>query len=286
MFGKAHQKNQVEGAMNTCLGYIEFTKDSAVKHVKVRHRMDSAEDPRRERKVMRLLKNVDGVVSLLEEEEKKYTCCEEHLVTPLCNGGDLFNHVFDRADKGEFEKGHETFVNGMVVKQYIVDLLDIVKRVHDKGVVHLDLSPENVCLHDGRPVLIDFGCGQEVVKDRIFVSALAGKQAYRAPELGAPRFQGVQVDPYKVDVFAVGIMLYVLTTGNFLFEKYSDANWRYMWRHRMNLGAMLKKRLAKIGAFHEDDYMELLARALEMDPSKRATMEELVNHPFVTKIKK
>lgn len=84
------------------------------------------------------------------------------------------------------------------------------------GVIHRDVSPHNVFLtYDGHVKVIDFGIAKAKSTDALTKTGeLKGKAVYMAPE----QFKGAAIDR-RVDVFALGVMLFELTTGKRLFER-------------------------------------------------------------------
>ena len=94
----------------------------------------------------------------------------------------------------------------------------------DRGVkqslVHRDVSPQNIIVtYDGHVKLLDFGVA--LVADRVTrteVGNLKGKLQYMSPEQCA----GQPLDR-RSDIFALGIVLYELTTGRLLFKRESSA---------------------------------------------------------------
>jgi hypothetical protein len=87
------------------------------------------------------------------------------------------------------------------------------------GVVHRDVSPHNVLVsYSGTAKLVDFGIAQAVHQRAIGERAteVQGKFPYLAPE----QIMGGFVDQ-RTDLFAVGILLYLLTTGRHPFKDHA-----------------------------------------------------------------
>ena len=102
--------------------------------------------------------------------------------------------------------------------------LDYAHRRHDNrgrplNIIHRDISPQNVLLSwDGDVKIIDFGIAKaanRAVKTQTGI--LKGKFAYMAPE----QARGEAVD-HRVDIFAAGVILYELCTGERLYRAESD----------------------------------------------------------------
>jgi eukaryotic-like serine/threonine-protein kinase len=100
----------------------------------------------------------------------------------------------------------------------VADALDHAHRRRDASggelrVVHRDVSPANVLLgFDGTVRLIDFGIAQAAFRAGPHRAVLRGKFGYMSPEM----VRGVPVDR-RSDVFALGIVLHELLTGERLF---------------------------------------------------------------------
>ncbi len=90
-----------------------------------------------------------------------------------------------------------------------MELCRSVKAVHDAGLLHRDIKPQNVVrASDGRLVLMDFGIGRELADGSI--SDLAGTPLYLAPEI----FRGAHAT-VRTDVYSIGVLLYHLLTGTY-----------------------------------------------------------------------
>jgi serine/threonine protein kinase len=99
--------------------------------------------------------------------------------------------------------------------------------LHRHGVVHRDIKPENVLLGDaGQVYLADFGVS-DVFDYRadswdMAVAGTRGTLAFRAPELVGSTNGGGGVDGKAVDVWALGVTMYVLYFGCLPFEPTTD----------------------------------------------------------------
>ena len=91
-----------------------------------------------------------------------------------------------------------------------------VHSLHQQNTCHLDLKPANVIIRkDGSAVLLDFGLSCNALYPDLLAEQLrkaVGSPAWIAPE----QVVGVRGDP-RSDIFAVGVMLYELATGELPF---------------------------------------------------------------------
>jgi len=103
---------------------------------------------------------------------------------------------------------------------YIVSkMCDGLDYAHQRGIVHRDISPQNVLLSwEGDVKVIDFGIAKATEKSgKTRPGTLKGKFAYMAPE----QIRGLPLDG-RADVFAIGVCLYELVTGQRGFQAESE----------------------------------------------------------------
>jgi serine/threonine-protein kinase len=90
---------------------------------------------------------------------------------------------------------------------------------HPLGLIHRDISADNILLsRNGGVKVVDFGIAKAAnQKHRTQTGIVKGKVAYMSPE----HLKGQPLDP-RADVFALGVVLYELVTGEQPFEGESD----------------------------------------------------------------
>lgn len=117
--------------------------------------------------------------------------------------------------KGFFESVGE--VPAEIVACIGVELSRALSAAHAEGIVHRDVKPENVLLHEARVVkLTDFGIADMLDPSMSAMTAtgqLLGSPAHMAPE----QVEGGETDA-RSDIFAVGTILYWLSTGTLPFS--------------------------------------------------------------------
>jgi eukaryotic-like serine/threonine-protein kinase len=111
-----------------------------------------------------------------------------------------------------------------------VQICDALHAAHQKNIVHRDLKPANILLSKGSIKLLDFGLAKPRLSpnqsgDEATVAALTGAHTvlgtpqYMAPE----QIEGREAD-VRTDIFALGCVLYELTTGKRAFEGKTASN--------------------------------------------------------------
>lgn len=142
---------------------------------------------------------------------------------------------------------------------------DAVAYLHVRGVVHRDLKPSNVRIRpDGGAKVLDFGIAKGRFTPRLTQEGYAvGTGEYMAPE----QFRN-EVEP-KSDVWALGVLLYEMTTGHLPFEATNPL----VLRGLITRGQYTDPRVLNPGlAPHLAD---LIARCLQTPPAKRPAAAEL-----------
>ena len=143
-----------------------------------------------------------------------------------------------------------------------VAICEALEYVHSRGVVHRDLKPENIIVDDeDRIKLIDFGIASLAGARRLTfgrLSQVMGTPDYIAPE----QVQGKRGDA-RVDVYALGVILYEMLTGETPFP----ASNPLLAMHNRLVNDPVPPR--EIDPSISPQMQAILYRALERDPKNR-----------------
>ncbi|XP_033014315.1 serine/threonine-protein kinase D2 [Lacerta agilis] len=109
-----------------------------------------------------------------------------------------------------------------LTKFLITQILVALRHLHFKNIVHCDLKPENVLLASAEPFpqvkLCDFGFAR-IIGEKSFRRSVVGTPAYLAPEVLLN--QGYN---RSLDMWSVGVIMYVSLSGTFPFNEDEDIN--------------------------------------------------------------
>ena len=170
--------------------------------IKMIDRIQGKEVYEAELNVLRRVKHIYIIqlVEVFEAPEKVY------MVMELATGGELFDRIIA---KGSFTERDATRVLTMV--------LEGVKYLHELGITHRDLKPENLLYyhpgHDSKIMITDFGLSAMLKGPDNLMRTTCGTPEYIAPEILARK-------PYtcQVDLWAIGVITYILLSGTMPFD--------------------------------------------------------------------
>eukprot|EP01135_Chromosphaera_perkinsii_P002942 Nk52_evm53s230 gene=Nk52_evmTU53s230 len=182
-------------------------------------------------------------------------------VLEYCSKGDLVRTL--DAHKGAVPE----FDCQRIFKQIVSGL----RYMHSRGVSHRDMKLEN-CLLDAFSQVKVTDFGKSVIylddnSDKIKFWEPVGTLAYMAPEV----FYGRGYYGDEVDVWSAGVVLLTLLCGDIMWEKPDLDDEDFKW--------YANGHLFRSYTFSES-LKDLLSKMLEIDPTKRITLDEVVKHPW------
>jgi serine/threonine protein kinase len=182
--------------------------------------------------------------------------------------------IHDRGRSGELRYIVMEYVPGETLKQRVrrvgalpcreavaiaVDILGALQAAHDRGIVHRDVTAQNVLLgDDGRVRVADFGIARIGASSLTKTGMTLGTSLYLSPE----QARGVVADA-RSDVYGAGVVLYEMLTGRVPFV--GDTEVAIAWQHVHEA----PPRPCELQASVPEALEAVVLRALAKDPSER-----------------
>ncbi|KAK9759319.1 Protein kinase domain [Popillia japonica] len=196
-----------------------------------------------------------GVVNL----ERMFETPERIFVIMEKLRGDMLEMILSH-DKGRLPE--------RVTKFLITQILVALKHLHSKNIVHCDLKPENVLLSSNAEYpqvkLCDFGFAR-IIGEKSFRRSVVGTPAYLAPEV--LRNKGYN---RSLDMWSVGVIVYVSLSGTFPFNEDEDIN-----EQIQNAAFMYPPNPWKEIS---SDAIDLINNLLQVKQRKRYTVDKSLQH--------
>ncbi|XP_072524035.1 serine/threonine-protein kinase H2 [Salminus brasiliensis] len=207
--------------------------------------------------------NIISLAEVFETPDRVY------LVLELATGGELLERVVAR---GSFTERDAT--------RALIMVSSGLRYIHGLGVIHRDLKPENLLYYhpgqDSRLIITDFGLACWGSKSQTMggrdwaLRTLCGTPEYLAPEMVGGR-------PYgrAVDMWALGVISYILLSGSMPFDQRSRPR-------------LFRAILRGSYSFHGEPWnsvsnqaKDFIERLLSLNPEQRMTAEQALKHPWL-----
>ena len=155
------------------------------------------------------------------------------------------------------------------IYEILLVLLKTVLFLHNNNIIHRDLKPENILFAipgDYKSMkLIDFGLSiEEEDNDNYRV----GSPYYMAPEMTEGHFY------YESDIWSIGIILYLMVTGNYAFK----AKNKKKLYEKIREGKYDIEKLDEIKC--SEELKDLIKKILVVNYKKRLSIQNILEHPF------
>jgi serine/threonine protein kinase, bacterial len=153
------------------------------------------------------------------------------------------------------------------VIQLLRDLLPVIDYIHRLGVIHRDISPDNIIYRDRDklPILIDFGSVKEIAVTLVSrysnakIATRIGKQGYAPDE---QMLRG-KVSPAS-DLYAIGATALTLLTGRDASTIYSPADATWEWRKYIQLSPQFGTIIDRLLQHNPQDRYQSAAEVLAL----------------------
>ncbi|KAJ7335018.1 hypothetical protein JRQ81_012959 [Phrynocephalus forsythii] len=236
------------------LGIHSLTKEKVAIKILDKTKLDQ----KTQRLLSREISNMEklhhpNVIRLYEVME---TLSKLHLVMEYAGGGELFAKISIEGKLPEAESKH-----------IFSQIVSAVKHMHEKNIIHRDLKAENVFYTSNTCVKVgDFGFSTISRKEEA-LNTFCGSPPYAAPEL----FRDESYIGVYVDIWALGILLYFMTTGFMPF--------------RADTVAKLKKCILEgmyvFPPFLSEPCQKLIRGVLQPVPSERYSIEHIMSSEWM-----
>ena len=131
-----------------------------------------------------------------------------NIVMEYCGDTDLKQFIKNQKAKNEL-------IEEELIKDFIIQICNGLKEIHNNGIIHRDLTPDNIFIDINDNIKIgDFGISKIFIKNTLFSKNKQGKYHYFAPEF---ELEGKYNE--KTDIYSLGCVIYELLTLN---EYYID----------------------------------------------------------------
>uniref|UniRef100_A0A669F961 non-specific serine/threonine protein kinase n=1 Tax=Oreochromis niloticus TaxID=8128 RepID=A0A669F961_ORENI len=207
----------------------------------------------REVQIMKMLDH-PHIIKLYQVMETKNML---YLVTEYAKSGEIFDYLAKHGRLSELE-----------ARRKFWQILSAVEYCHNRNIVHRDLKAENLLLDGHMNIKIaDFGFGNFFQPGKP-LATWCGSPPYAAPEV----FEGQQYEGPQLDIWSMGVVLYVLVCGALPFDGPTLPDLRQR---------VLEGRF-RIPYFMTEDCEHLIRRMLVLDPSKRLSVAQIKEHKWMT----
>jgi serine/threonine protein kinase len=201
-----------------------------------------------------------------------------YLVMDLISGGEVFDRLIEEGAYSEADAA-----------RLVREVGSALAFLHGIGIVHGDLKPENLMCStekstDAVTKVVDFGCAEVIDPKSPFYDAdekhaITNTPGYSPPEMLDDRRKSNKMDP-SVDMFAVGVIVYIILTGVHPFDLSGQSTEKEM-NDRVKKMQSPPLRSSQITAHLSPSAIDLIEKLMHWNPKRRMTAHQMLEHPWV-----
>jgi len=180
----------------------------------------------------------------------------------------------------DFITKHNDQLDEKLARTFFRQLINGIEYLHQNGVAHLDLKPENLLLGaDFNLKIADFDLSHIFGDDKILSR---GTRFYRAPEL----FNSVSSsalalkEPFAADIYSAGVVLFILKSGG-MYPHAEDhvldgvSFMDLMYKNNIKFWAKHCEIQGREASFYGRDFKELFNNMVKSNPQERLTIKQI-----------
>jgi len=214
--------------------------------------------------ILQKLDGHDALIKLVDVDQSSCDCIR--LVMELCDGGELYDRIKELKNYSEND-----------ARSCVFNLNSAMKYVHNNGIMHRDLKPENILLVGRRShtdiKISDFGLAkmsEDFPKKLPRATSILGSDFYLAPELIAQQEYG-----REIDVWACGVITYILLSGSLpFFSNVLHKLYRQIVERELRFSEPVWGRVSTTAK-------DFILRMMEVRPTERLTADGALKHSWL-----
>lgn len=188
-----------------------------------------------------------------------------YIIMEYCNDGDM-SSILVRP------------INEKYIKYYFKQIINAVKYLYNKNIIHGDLKPNNILLNGNKRTvkLCDFGLVKKI-NETMIPTLICGSPLYMAPELLSKKSR----NQYSSDIWSLGLILYEMIYGYNPLIQCKDIIELTTCVTTKNIDFPKK---TSSGNIISESCLSLLKSMLDKDSSKRISFIDLFNNDWLNEI--
>ncbi|CAG2116764.1 unnamed protein product, partial [Medioppia subpectinata] len=197
------------------------------------------------------------------------------MISDFADGGDLVGLL-----------DSNLYLSERHIRALFSQIVSAVVYLHDIGVAHRDIKPDNVLIDRGVAKLCDFGYAYRPF-DRfgrpVLCRKACGTLDYQSPEQFVCLLKGTAFDPFVSDCYSLGALLFMMTLRQFPFDCQhlnidSNKQIRMHLKKQMQFSARLNRILRD-----NRDVLSILKQLMTPDVDIRIRSSQILCHPWFMK---